>query len=208
VRALLLLTLAACGTAAPAVSIPPKKPVAVSFPDDARPLPHYHSARLALSLPLPDGHAWRIDDHRTPWLSATHAASGSSLLVRSWVEDGRVDRHRCEERARLWKAFPETARAESVQERSIDAPPGYDTFVSVGVVPGRPNEPLAGFALAFGGHAHRCFAWAFATTASGADAASVIGERLATMVDGSLGKVVVESKLAPVLREAPEFQRP
>jgi hypothetical protein len=157
-------------------------------------------------LPLPDGRGWRIDDHSGPWLSATHAASESSLLVRSWTEDGRVDRRRCEERARLWKTFPDPSRAENVEQHSIDAPAGYDTFVSVGVLAGKPGEPVTGFALAFGGHLHRCFVWAYASTARGPGAAELLGERLATMVERSLGRVVIQSKLEPNVRERPDLR--
>jgi hypothetical protein len=166
----------------------------------------FSSLRFELGLPLPDGRGWRIDDHKTPWLSATHPASGSTVVARSWVEDGKVDRHRCEARARLWRSFPDTSRADAVQARSIDAPPGYDTFVSVGVMPEeRPSEPVTGFALAFGGRGHRCVAWAFTTSATGPRAAALVGERLAMMVDGSLGRVTLASKLAPHVREEPEL---
>jgi hypothetical protein len=166
----------------------------------------FASTRFELQLPLPDGHAWRLDDHKTPWLSATHPASGSSLVARTWTEDGRVDRHRCEDRARLWRTLPDPSKADAVKDRSIDAPAGFDTFVSVGIVPGKPDQPVSGFALAFGGHAHRCFAWIFTTTATGAEAAALVGERLGTMVDGSLARVVVESKLTPKIREEPDLR--
>jgi hypothetical protein len=196
---------AGCPPAAP--PLPPPPPVAAapaeppSFASGTWGV--FRSARFELSVPLPEGKAWRIDDHAGPWLSAVHAASSSTLVVRSWTEDGRVTRRRCEERARLWRDLPDPARAEAVQERSLDAPAGFDTFVSVGVLAGKPDTPLAGFALAFGGRAHRCFAWAYTTTASGPAAAGVVGERLATMVERSLGKVVLESELAPRVREEP-----
>ncbi len=80
---------------------------------------------------------------------------------------------------------------------SVDAPAGFDTFVSVGILPGKPGEPVAGFALAFGGHGHRCFAWAYTTTARGPAAAQILGERLSTMVERSLERVVLESEVAP-----------
>src|SRR5262249_54179224 len=157
----------------------------------------FRSERFELTLPLPDGRAWRIDDHTGPWLSATHRASESALVVRSWTEDGRVTRERCEERARLWRAFPDPARAGEVKTRPIDAPAGFDTLVSVGVLTGKPEDPVSGFALAFGGHGHRCFAWAYTTAARGPGAALLLGERLATMVERSLGRVEIENEVAP-----------
>jgi hypothetical protein len=167
----------------------------------------FKSERFELQLPLPDGRGWRIDDHTGPWLSATHAATESALVVRSWTEDGRVTRERCEERARLWRTFPDPARAEEVKARSIDAPAGFDTFVSIGVLAGKPDQPIAGFALAFGGHAHRCFAWAYTTFARGPGAGLLLGERLATMVERSLGKVVIESELVPRIPREPAGSR-
>jgi hypothetical protein len=188
-------------------SPPPAPPASVTVPV-APPLSAaswgtFRSARFELQLPLPDGRAWRIDDHGSPWLSATHAVSESTLVARSWTEDGRATRQRCEEQARLWRALPDPGRAEAVQARSIDAPAGFDTFVSIGVVPGKPGDPVAGFAVAFGGHGHRCFAWAYTTTARGPDAGVVLGERLATMVERSLGRVVLESELAPRIPREP-----
>ena len=201
------LALAACEPPKPA-PLPPPPPAATPAPAPAPtafaalPWGTFSSARFELRLPLPDGHAWRIDDHRGPWLSASHLASESVLVVRSWTEDGRVNRQRCEDRARLWRTFPDPARAEEVKARSVDAPPGFDTFVSIGVLTGKPEEPIAGFALAFGARGHRCFAWAYTTLARGAGAAEVLGERLATMVERSLGKVVVESELVPRIPRA------
>lgn len=186
-----------------------------SAPAPARPPPAFatgaagtfRSERFALRLPLPDGGAWRIDDHRGPWLTATHAASASTLIVRSWTEDGRATRARCEERARLWRKLPERAGAEIVQDRAIDAPAGFDTRLLVGVVAGKPGAPIAAFALAMGAHAHRCFVWSYATIAEGPGAEKVVGERLATMVEASLAKVTVESELTPRIQREPEGPR-
>jgi len=205
-----VLPLAACGS--PPAAPPPPVPSGAAPAPAPAPAPlgglawgTFHSERFELLLPLPDGRAWRIDDHGGPWLSATHPGSESALVVRSWTEDGRVNRQRCEERARLWRTFPDPARAEEVKARSVDAPAGFDTFVSIGVLTGKPDAPIAGFALAFGGHGHRCFAWAYTTLARGPGAAELLGERLATMVERSLGKVVIESELVPhIPRERPD----
>ena len=43
----------------------------------------FHSKRFELSLRLPDGPAWRIDDHRSPWLRATHEGTRSKIVLRS-----------------------------------------------------------------------------------------------------------------------------
>jgi hypothetical protein len=191
----------------PAPPPPPSAPPPVAPPSFAASAwGTFTSKRFELRIPLPDGHAWRIDDHHGPWLEATHAASESALAVRSWTEDGRATRRVCEERARLWRTFPDAASAESVEEHSIDAPSGFDTFVAVGVMAKKPGEPVNGFALAFGGHGHRCFAWAYTTTGRGPGAAELLGERLATMVERSLRRIVYESELTPDVREKPDFR--
>lgn len=204
-----LVTLSACAPPPPAALVSPPAAVSVLPPPQpaftASAWGTFHSERFGLRLPLPEGHAWRIDDHDGPWLSATHAAEGSALLVRSWTEDGRATRSRCEERARLWLTLPDRARAEVMQDRSIDAPVGFDTQLLVATVPGKAGSgaPIAAFALAFGAHGHRCFAWAYTTSATGAGAERVVGERLAAMVERSLRKVVLENELVPRIEREP-----
>lgn len=204
--ALALLALLACG---PPPAAPPPPPVAVAAPEPPPPAfsagawGTFHSERFGLRIPLPEGKAWRIDDHHGPWLEATHAAEGSTLLVRSWTEDGRATRARCEAQARLWRPLPDRPSADVMQERSIAAPEGFDTQIVIAVVPGKAGAPLAAFALAFGAHAHRCFAWAYTTSAAGPGAERVLGERLAAMVERSLGKVVLENELVPKIGREP-----
>ncbi|APR82474.1 Hypothetical protein A7982_07823 [Minicystis rosea] len=201
------LALLACEPAQPAA--PPPPPTAAPPPPPAPPPAFagasgtFRSERFGLRLPLPDGRAWRIDDHAGPWLTASHPATSSSLLVRSWTEDGRANRARCEERARLWYKLPERAGAEILQDRAVDAPAGFDTRLLVGIVSGAPNTPIGAFALAFGAHAHRCFVWAYTTSASGPGAERALGERLATMVEASLTKVTQENELVPTIRREP-----
>ncbi len=209
--AALAALLLGCGPPAPLPAPPPPPPPTVAPASPAAMTEvvwgTYRSERFELQLLLPDGRSWRIDDHGGPWLTATHAATGSLLVARTWTEDGRANRQRCEERARLWRSLPDPARAEEVNARSIDAPAGFDTFVAVGVVAGKPDDPVSGFAVAFGGHGHRCFAWAYTTTARGAGAGVQLGERLAAMVERSLGRVVLESELTPrIPRERPDLR--
>jgi hypothetical protein len=198
---------------APPPPAPPVGPPVATFAGGA--WGTFRSERFELKLALPEGHTWRIDDHGGPWLSATHPPSSSALLVRTWTEEGRVHRRRCEERARLWKKLPEREGAEMIQQRSIDAPAGFDTFVEVGVVPEKPpkggapppSPAIAAFAMAFGGRGHRCFAYVYTTRAAGPGAESIVGERLATMVERSLGGAVLESELTPKIPHAPEPPR-
>jgi hypothetical protein len=157
----------------------------------------FRSARFELRLPLPDGRAWRIDDRSTPWLSATHAATASALLVRRWHEDELMNREKCELRARNFRPLPAREGSDLMETRPVDVPAGFDTRVEVRFVPAAAGQTLKGFAIAFGGWAHNCFAFVFTTSASGPGAEEVIGDRLALVVEGSLFALTVATPLEP-----------
>ncbi|MFO0755719.1 MAG: hypothetical protein U0359_04480 [Byssovorax sp.] len=169
------------------------------------------STRLGLTLPLPDGKSWSIDDHTGSWLVATHAATGSTLSVRTFRVDGAATRARCEEEARLRRKLPDREGAEIVEQHALDVPADFDTRVEVGVVTPLPGgrgakakeSQIHGFVLAFGGKAHRCFAYAFTTAAEGPGAEQAVGERLATMAQASLAKVKLHSELSPEIGREP-----
>jgi hypothetical protein len=204
----------ACG--APVATAPPPAPPPPIQP--ATPVPpfgegawgDFASKRFGLRIPLPNGSTWRIDDHNNSWLVAAHRLTDSELWARSWAEPGVVSRQRCEEEARLRRKLPEREGAEIVEKRALDAPAGFDTQLEVGVISpaakGAKRKPQAdapaegevrAFAMAFGGKGHRCFAYVFLTRVSGPGAEPIVGERLATMVQGSLAHVTLESALDP-----------
>lgn len=205
--------LAACGappTLPTPQSPPPQKPqpsapaAAVAGPDlTSGPWGDYHSDRYNLRLRLPDAKRWRIEDERSPWLEATHAAASSTLLVRVWRTSDLASRATCEAQARLWRDLPERARAEMIDERRIDVPRGFDTRVAIGVLPATRGAPLTGFAMAFGGWARRCFAYVLTTTAAGKDAEELVGARLAAMLEVSLSNVTLESEHLPAVPREP-----
>lgn len=201
----------------------PPKAAGVSAPAPAvtaAPLPEglgdgawgeFVSKRFGVRVPLPEGRGWRIDDHVENWLSATHGRTGSVLLVRAWREDKIINRAGCEEKARLWRKLPERAGVELMERKAVNVPPDFDTVVEVGVVPskgqgkGAPGR-IDAFAMAFGGRAHRCFTYVFTTSAEGQAAEQIVGERLGTMVEGSLEKLVFVSDLEPQIERAPGLE--
>ena len=201
----------------PAVAVPPatpSKPVPIveSRPKALGdgPMGDFVSLRFGLKLPLPDGKSWRIDDHDSGWLVARHAASASDLVVRVWREEAVMNRARCEERARFWRKIPERESADIVEKHAVDVPTGFDTVVEVGVIApagvgkkARAGEELRGVAMAFGGKGRRCFAWIYTTGAGGHGAEAVLGERLATMVQGSLSATATVNELEPQIDRAP-----
>lgn len=203
------LALAACEPALPTPASAPPAPLPAPPPPPAfAPATEgtFASSRYHLRVPLPEGRAWRIDDHTTPWLSATHAATASTLLVRTWNEEGRATRARCEERARMWQKLPDREPkpgVEVLQDRAIDAPAGFDTRLFVALVAQRQGAPINAYAAALGAHAHRCFVWIYTTSASGPGAERVLGERLAAMIEASLAKIAIDSELTPRIPREP-----
>lgn len=203
-----------CGPAANPPPRPAPGPLELARPPslDGGPWGEFRSARFELRLPLPDGRAWRIDDRSTPWLSATHPATSSTVLVRRWHEDELMNREKCERRAREFRALPAREGSELMETRPVPVPAEFDTRVEVRFVPAAARQTLRGFALAFGGWAHGCFAFVFTTSASGPGAEEVIGDRLALVVEGSLTALTVESPLRPgdhgrVVPTLPEVER-
>jgi hypothetical protein len=174
--------------------MPPARPVAADPLAAGARFGSYRSARFNLVLPLPDAREWRIDDRGERWLSATHAASSSTLLLRTWREDEVVRRASCEERARLWRKLPERSGSRLLEARPLAMPSEHDTIAEVRLRPSTKTEPAEGFVLAFGGWARRCFAFVFVTRAP---SESAVAERLATMMDGSLTRIQFESELSP-----------
>jgi hypothetical protein len=212
----LALGAASCGPppAPPPVVPPPPLVPAAPAPKalGEKPWGEFRSVRFGLRVPLPDGKAWRIDDHGMSWLVASHPETGSTLSIRLWHDEGgtAAGRKGCEEAARVWRKLPDRDGADIVEKRAVNVPPDFDTQVEVGVVAPLPVRnakappDLKGFVMAFGGRAHRCFAYVYITSAGGPGAEAVLGERLATMAQGSLGALKIENELDPKIeREGP-----
>jgi hypothetical protein len=155
----------------------------------------YRSRRLALSLPLPDGKAWRIDDHSQPELVATHAPTRSRVAVAVFNAGELVNRGRCEELAREKKLAPDAlpGMARIVEDTVTITQETFDTRIEVVVEPGPgPNGPLAGRVMAFGGFLRKCFAFVYATSVDGAANEPVLSGRLAFVRARVLGGLALE----------------
>jgi hypothetical protein len=174
------LLLSSCA-APPAVTAPvvPAKTAPASFSDDARPLPRYHSKRLALELPLPDGQRWRIDDHSRPELVATHTGTRSRVVVAVFRTSDLVGRAQCEELARAQGLVP-GGELQTLEDDVAMTQQTFDTRIWVAVQPGGgPERPLAGYVMAFGGFLRKCYAFAFSTDVDSAADEPVLAARLA-----------------------------
>ena len=169
------MLLAACGSAPKPVTRPttaPPDPPAFSV--GAR-IGRFHSTRFDVSLPLPDGRHWRIDDHHAPVLRATHAATQSLVELAVWREDALVNRATCEKHARERGWAPDAA-GEEISTELTSFPPGWDTGIWLGA--DHDGREATGELVAFGAYVHKCLYFRFTTKAPLADA-DAISDRLA-----------------------------
>lgn len=180
--ALLLVSscsLFSCGATVATSAPPAQKPVAVAFSEDPKPLQRYHSKRLALSLPLPDGAAWRIDDHSRPELVATHTPTQSRIVVAVVRTDGLVGRTQCETLAQEMKIVP-SAGLSTLEDEVAITQSTFDTRIRVALEAGSsPDRPLVGHVMAFGGFLRKCFVFHFSTEVDSAKSSPVLSSRLA-----------------------------
>lgn len=153
----------------------------------------FHSARFELSLSLPDGRAWRIDDHRSPWLVATHAATASTLRARVWNEQGLASGERCLATARAWDAsIPDVAGLEPVDVRRVSIRGSDMSARVVAAVAPSASGALDGWVAVVGASNRRCLLVVYATEATGSGATRALGERLATMTEGFAGALAFD----------------
>ena len=183
---LLLLTvgapLVACAAAShpppPPTSVPPPAAAALRFPSDEASWGRYHSKRFNLSFPLPDGKAWRIDDHSRPSLFALHEATGSKVHVITTQEDDLMNRQKCEVRARNLGWVTSTTLT-TVDDETTIGPEAYDSRIWVALDAAKPGGALEGHVYLFGAFIRRCLLVHVSTIVASAKDEDVLSERLA-----------------------------
>jgi hypothetical protein len=172
---------------AKAVEPGPAAPPATAAQDDpTAPLPHYHSKRLRLSIPLPDGRAWRIDDHSQPELVATHAATNSRVVIAVFNAGELVGRAQCEDLARARKLVP-TGDLRPLEDQMTFTQGTFDTRIEVALEPRGPSGGLRGHVLAFGGFLRKCYVFVYSTEVASAADESALASRLALVRSRVLG---------------------
>jgi hypothetical protein len=145
-----------------------------------------------VSLPLPDGPRWRIDDHRNAMLRATHEGTHSKVELVIWREEELVNRQKCEDRARE-KGYGERA-GDEVDTEITSVPQGWDTLVWIGADHGasdakRGEAETTANLYAFAANVRKCLYFHFSTNA----APSAISERLAFVRLRVLGDLRLDS---------------
>jgi hypothetical protein len=191
---LLVLGLSACAReqAAARESPVPSRQALTSWSETA-PLARYHSKRLGVWIGLPDGRSWRIDDHTRPELVATHAASGSRVLVAVLHANEIVGRSQCEELARAAKLV-EQRPLWTVEDETAITQGTFDTRIHVALQPASVGGgPLVGHVSAFGGFLRKCYVFDFSTQVAERSDEPALSSRLAFARARILGSLELDS---------------
>lgn len=176
-----LLSTAACAvTSARAPGPEPTPPASpAEFDESAVALPRYHSRRLAVSLPLPGGRAWIIDDHSRAALVAKDAATQSTVVVAVLRTSENVGRDQCEVLAKS-QGLAITGPLNVVEDEITMTQKTFDTRIRVALEAATgPDRPLVGHVTAFGGFLHKCFVFDFSTRVDDASGEPALSARLA-----------------------------
>lgn len=211
---LTVVALAACREPAPAA--PPRTAAgarvsaATRYPADDASWGRYHSKRLQLSFPLPDGKAWHIDDHSRPSLFALHEPTGSRVSVITTQEDDLVNRQKCEARARAL-GWVTSKTLTTVDDETTIGPEAYDSRIWVALDAMRPGGALEGHVYLFGAFIRRCLLVHVSTTVPSAQDEDVLSERLALARARIVRGLIIDppriSDDAAVPRDKPDIKR-
>ena len=157
------------------------------------------------TLPLPDGRAWRIDDHSQPELVATHAPTRSRSWSRSSARTGSSGaRSARRSRATASSCRPSDASTQRTVEDDVAiTQETFDTRIEVALEPGGgPDRALGGHVMAFGGFLRKCYVFVFSTEVDAATDEAALSSRLAFVRARVLGGLELDPFDA-VPRDAP-----
>jgi hypothetical protein len=191
------LSCASCGGAGhvetPTVGPAPSDATAANFPEDEHEWGKFHSKRFAMSVPLPDARAWKVNDHTRPELVGTHDKTRSSLVVYRFDGPELMNRQRCEDKARELGYVP-TGELHAVDDEVTVGPEAYDTRVLVEIHVGKNERaPITGHVLAFGAYIRKCLFVHFSSEVLSAKDESVLSARLATFRTRVLDRITLDS---------------
>jgi hypothetical protein len=162
---------------------------ALSFPEGTA-AARFHSARFGLSVALPDGKAWRIDDHGKRELSATHAPTHSSLTIYQWNETELMNRAKCETRAREL-GLDVDGDLDVVEQQVTSVPDGWDTRIVVLSEVRPAAKAVMGHVLAYASSIRKCLFFHFQTDAREGEE-TVMSSRLAVARVTVLGGLTMD----------------
>lgn len=216
--ALVAALTSSCGGAAPAAApargleTTPARPL--EFRSEDASWGRYHSKRFQLSIPLPEGRSWRVDDHSSAALRARHEATGSELVVLTTTEDELMNRQRCEARARELGYVPPDGPMRgltTVEDAVTVGPDAFDSRVWTAVDPGKPGGAVEGHVFLFGALIRRCLLVHVKTRVASVNDEDVLSARLALARARIVTAITMDPPRitgeATVPREKPEIRR-
>jgi hypothetical protein len=178
-----------CSLALALACAAPEVPAPAAPASEARRPPHDAGFRRVkasgqgLELFLPDADGWQHDAREPRSWVATHAATRSRLVARTWRSDAIAKVAECERQMRAWRpdlpALPPEARLETRKLRLAG-----DTAAELwsGASRARPaSGELFGYAQLVGSDGRHCLYLGYTTSADGDDVTRVIGQRLAVI---------------------------
>jgi hypothetical protein len=192
----------ACGGATPAVqtaNVGPQESSIAPFPEDAPSWSGVHSARFAMTIPLPNADKWRVDDTSRAEMIAVDGTTRSTLVVMREVESGLVNHAKCEQRAVELALEPERAM-RTIEDVILTGPEAYDTHVKVEIEPRGSEGVLVGHLFAFGAYVRRCLFVHMTTAVPSERDEETLSQRLAVARVKLLGGIRVD-ELEAVPRE-------
>lgn len=188
---LLLPLLAGCGQEAVSA---PTHPAGVTKPSDfgAEAWRGFHSKALRLTIPLPEGRGWVVDETSPSELVVKHEVSRSVLRIVAFHESDLVSRQRCEERAKARGLVP-IANVRTVEDEAVASPEGWDGRLWVAAEAVGPNGALRGHVFLFSGLVRDCLVAHLVTEVPTKDDEPVLSSRLAA----ARGKLFARLKADP-----------
>lgn len=202
------LALGACAKSQPAASAddsangtPHAKPAALVFGD--APPGEFVSKRFGLHLRLPDGRGWRIDDHKTEHLTASHALAATALRAtrfRAGALSGLpITRDVCWDEAISRGVFDAVSRSESLVDHDEKVDDAGDARLTVSI--GRTGD--VGRVRWVRAHGDSCVAVGIVSKRLAGDTDETLGQRLALLREKVIGGLSGREKEA-----APRATRP
>lgn len=189
-------------------AVAPSAEIAAPYIDAPAAWGTFHSKRHLLSVPLPEGRAWHVDDHSQPELMATHPATRSQLTIALEPAGDLVGRAQCEAIARKKGRVPK-GELRTLEDRVTIGPEAYDTRIWAALEV-RANGSITAHLFAFGGMIRTCFFFHLRTEVPSLASEGVLSARLALArtrildrVDLDAPRVTTDAEL-PREHEAPK----
>ena len=118
-------------------------------------LAHFHSKRFLVTLALPDGRAWQINDHAKTRLVAVHARTQTQLELEAFDLGELASRQKCRDAA--FSRLEIDPHTHSVIEQAVVVgPEAYDAELQSTLEASREKQEIRAHFFAFAGFLRHC----------------------------------------------------